>query len=47
MRAPARTGVGTRLIEMGLTPNGEVRRDYRPEGLRITFDADLAELAVG
>ena len=47
VRAPARTGFGTRLIEMGLTPNGEVRRDYRPEGLRITFDADLAELAVG
>lgn len=46
VRTPNRTGFGTRLIQMGLTPGGHVLRDERPEGLRITFVADLDELAV-
>lgn len=38
---PARTGFGTRLIERGLAAElrGQVRIDYRPEGVVCTIDA--------
>jgi len=41
---PARRGFGSRLIERGLTAEmgGEVRLDFRPEGLVCTIDAPLS-----
>jgi two-component sensor histidine kinase len=43
---PKRTGFGVRLIEHGLAAElqGEVRLDYRPEGLVCTIDAPLANI---
>jgi two-component sensor histidine kinase len=43
---PARAGLGTRLIERSLGPQlgGEVRTDYRPDGLICTFQVPLANV---
>ena len=42
--APARRGFGSRLVERGLSAEmgGEVKLDFRPEGLVCTIDAPLA-----
>ena len=40
---PERSGLGTRLIGMGLLGAGETRMDYDPEGLRVELTALLQE----
>lgn len=44
VKQPARTGFGSRLIDMGLGGRSEVRRNYRPEGLTIAIRAPFSEL---
>jgi two-component sensor histidine kinase len=45
--APARVGLGSRLIDMGLSPSGKVMRDYAGGGLRVAIEAPLDELMAG
>jgi len=40
---PQHSGLGTRLISMGLLGSGETRIDYDPEGLRVVLTASLRE----
>ena len=40
---PRRSGLGTRLISMGLLGAGETRIDYDPYGLRVELTASLHE----
>lgn len=44
---PARTGFGSRMIERGLSAElqGEVRIDYRPDGVACTIDAPLESIS--
>lgn len=42
---PTRRGFGSRLLDMGLCPGGQVSRRYAPEGFEADVDAPLAELA--
>lgn len=44
---PSRTGVGSRLIDMGLSPNSQVERVYDRAGLQLRISAPRDELAVG
>ena len=42
VRAPARTGLGTKLIE-GAIPNAQVKREFLPEGLVCRLTVPLVE----
>jgi two-component sensor histidine kinase len=47
VRPPSRTGFGSRMIERGLSAElqGEVRIDFRPDGVVCTIDAPLASIS--
>ena len=44
LTAPARTGFGTRLIDMNITRelNGTISREFRSDGLKVTIRIPLA-----
>jgi two-component sensor histidine kinase len=44
---PQRLGFGSRLIDMGLSPQGSVQRRYLPEGFTATITAPYAEVFTG
>ncbi|TAJ73422.1 MAG: sensor histidine kinase [Phenylobacterium sp.] len=44
VRRPERTGLGSRLIDMGLSRRGTVSRRYPPAGFEADLEAPLAEL---
>ncbi len=47
VKAPARKGLGTRLIDLGIAGSGDVIKSYEPEGFRATFKAPLEKVEQG
>jgi two-component sensor histidine kinase len=47
VREPTHTGLGSRLIDMGLGPRGAVRRSYPKAGFEAVIEAPMADLRNG